>query len=121
MHYTCITVRCSHKGARARTAHLSLDVAHALLVQFGRRAHFEDEPGAEVIIQIEEDGKRQQEQADKYPPLVNQHVFYTFDSDPQQEQEDQTGGVHQRLHGFPTGHARFRAARERKAGAFLLS
>lgn len=66
---------CSHTRARAPPAHLSLDIAHALIVQLGRRAHFEDEPRAEVIIEIEEDRERQQEEADKYPPLVNHHVF----------------------------------------------
>lgn len=116
-------VRCafSHTQTRASAAHLSLDIAHALIVQFGCRAQFKDEPRAEVIIEIEENGERQQEQADKYPPLVNYHVFETFDSDPQQEDKDQTRGVQQRLHDFRTGQVRFRAVHELKARALLLS
>lgn len=116
-------VRCafSHTQTRATTAHLSLDIAHALIVQFRCRAHFKDEPRTEVIIEIEENGKRQQEQADKYPPLVNHHVFETFDSDPQEEDKDQTKGVEQRLHDFRTGQVRFRAANQLKAGPLLLS
>lgn len=89
-------------------------------MQLGRRAQFEDEPGAEVVVEVEEDGEGQQEEADEDPPLVNHHVFETFDSDPQQEDEDQPRGVQQRLHGPRTGRVRFRAAGELEARALLF-
>lgn len=57
------------------TAHLSLDVSHALIVQFGRRAHLEDEPRAHIIVHVEYDGERQQEQTHEDPSLVDDHVI----------------------------------------------
>ncbi len=70
-------------------AHLSLDVSHALVVQFGRGAHLENEPRAHIIIHVKYNGERQQEQTHKDPALVNDHVVETFDFDPQQEHDGQ--------------------------------
>ena len=80
------------------TAHLSLDVSHALVVQFGRRAHLENEPRAHIIVHVEYDGERQQEQTHEDPSLVDDHVVETFDSDPQKEHDGQSGQVQQGVH-----------------------
>lgn len=114
-HATCCTSLSRLSPTRAPTAHLSLNIAHALIVQFGCGADFKDEPGAEVIIAVEENRERQQEEADEYPPLADQHVFQTPDPDPQQEDEAQSGGAQQRLHDFLAGRLRVHAAHEPKA------
>lgn len=77
----CIYIVMTEKDSAALTpvhadlTHLSLDVSHALVVQFGRRTHLENEPRSRIVIRIKYNGERQQEQAHKYPPLVNYHVI----------------------------------------------
>lgn len=93
------------KLQRETAAHLSLDVAHALVVQLGRRAHLEDEPRAHVVVDVIDDGERQQKEADEDPALVHQHVVQAFEADPEQEQHEQAAQVEQQR-----GHGRFAAS-----------
>lgn len=82
-----------------KTTHLSLDVAHALVVQLGRGAHLEDEPRAHIVVDVVDDGQRQQEETDEDPALVHDHIVQAFDSDPDQEEGQQAAEVEQRGHG----------------------
>lgn len=65
------------------TAHLSLDVAHALVVQLGRGAHLEDDPRAHIVVDVVDDREGQQKEADEDPALVDDHVVQAFDFDPE--------------------------------------
>lgn len=85
------------------SAHLSLDVAHTLVVQLGRGAHLEDDPRAHIVVDVVDDGERQQKEADEDPALVDDHVVQAFDSDPEQEEGKQDAEVEQRGHGWLPG------------------
>lgn len=92
------------------TAHLSLDVAHALVVQLGCGAHLEDDPRAHIVVDVVDDREGQQKEADEDPALVDDHVVQAFDSDPEQEEGEQAAQVEQRGHGWLPGRCLCRSA-----------
>lgn len=107
---TCRTVTTTASKAMVKTTHLSLDVAHALVVQLGRRAHLEDEPRAHIVVDVVDDGQWQQEETDEDPALVDDHIVQAFDSDPDQEEGQQAAEVEQGSHGWLLGRWLCRSA-----------
>lgn len=69
-------------------------------MQLGRGAHLEDEPRARIVVDVVDDGQRQQKEADEDPALVDDHIVQAFDSDPEQEEDQQAAEVEQRSHGL---------------------
>lgn len=76
------------RGSRAPrgAAHLLLDVPHALPVQPWRATELEHHPGAHVVVDVEDERQRQEEEAHEHPALVDEHKLQPLHADPEKEE-----------------------------------
>lgn len=86
-------------------SHLRLDVADALGVLPRGAVEAPDGPGAQLVVDVEEDGERQEEEADEDPAVVHQHGLQPPVPHPQQQQQQPRAQRPHRRHGDRRPHA----------------